>query len=182
MIASTNRDLEQMVLTNQFRSDLYFRLSELTVVVPPLRERKEDLPLLIDRILEKTVSDLGKEVRTIAPAAYKRLLEYDYPGNVRELENILQKGIVMAESDIIQETDVAHAFQRANAKSFVEPEIVKEEKGTISSFENIERHMIVQSLKLLPTKKEAARALGISRDTLYRKMKKFGLEGLGPRS
>jgi transcriptional regulator with PAS, ATPase and Fis domain len=172
VIASTNRNLEQMVFENSFRSDLYFRLNSLSITIPSLRERKEDLPLLIDRVLAKKVREFGKRIRTISPSAYKVLLEYEYPGNIRELENIIQRGVILAEGDIINEADLEDAFK--NLKSQMAGKELGE-PDRVSSLEDMEKRIIARSLSSFPQKKDVAKALGISRDTLYRKMRKFGI-------
>lgn len=172
VIASTNRNLEQMVFENSFRSDLYFRLNSLSITIPTLRERKEDLPLLIDRVLAKKVKEFGKRIRTISPSAYKMLLEYEYPGNIRELENIIQRGVILTDGDTINEADLEDAFSNLKSqlagKEFIAP-------GPGSTLEHMEKRVIARSLSFFPKKKDVAKALGISRDTLYRKMKKFGI-------
>lgn len=172
VIASTNRNLEQMVFDNSFRSDLYFRLSSLSVIIPPLRDRKEDLPLLIDWMLAKKVKEFGKGIRTISPSAYKILLEYEYPGNIRELENIIQRGIVMTDGDIIDETDLENAFQNFTKQVAPNKDM---EQASIPTIKEEEKRLIARSLSFFSNKKDMAHALGISRDTLYRKMKKYGL-------
>jgi transcriptional regulator with PAS, ATPase and Fis domain len=172
VIASTNRNLEQMVFENSFRSDLYFRLSSLSISIPPLTERKEDLPLLIDWMLAKKLREFGKGIKTISPSAYKMLLEYEYPGNVRELENIIQRGVIMADGDMIDEMDLEDAFRKLKNQ---ERKGMEKELDSVSTLEELEKRMIAKLLVQFKNKKEVAGALGISRDTLYRKMKKFGL-------
>ena len=171
VIASTNRDLEEKVFENSFRSDLYFRLSSLSVTIPPLRERKEELPLLIDWMLAKKVKEFGKGIRTISPSAYKMLLEYEYPGNVRELENIIHRGVIMAEGGTIEEADLEDAFRHLAHRPLAGKE---KEEDAVPTLEELEKQIIKRSLKTFSNKKDIAHALGISRDTLYRKMKKFG--------
>jgi transcriptional regulator with PAS, ATPase and Fis domain len=171
VIASTNRNLEQTVFENSFRSDLYFRLSSLSITIPPLRDRKEDLPLLIDWMLAKKVKEFGKGIRTISPSAYKMLLEYEYPGNVRELENIIQRGVIMGDNDTIDEADLENAFRHVNSRTVLNKDT---EQTSPSTLEEAERRLIGRSLRFFSNKKDVAHALGISRDTLYRKMKKFG--------
>jgi transcriptional regulator with PAS, ATPase and Fis domain len=171
VIASTNRNLEQMVFENSFRSDLYFRLSSLSITIPSLWDRKEDLPLLIDWMLAKKVKEFGKGIRTISPSAYKMLLEYEYPGNVRELENIIQRGVIMTDGDTIDEADLENAFRNLTSRTALSQD---PEQVSPSTLEEAERRLIARSLRFFSYKKEVAHALGISRDTLYRKMKKYG--------
>jgi transcriptional regulator with PAS, ATPase and Fis domain len=171
VITSANKDLEKKVLENSFRSDLYFRLSSLCITIPPLRDRKEDLPLLIDWILAKKVKEFGKGIRTISPSAYKMLLEYEYPGNVRELENIIQRGVVMTDGDTIDEADLENAFRNLTIRTVFSKDT---EQPFPSTLEEAERRLIARSLRVFSHKKDMAHALGISRDTLYRKMKRYG--------
>jgi two-component system nitrogen regulation response regulator GlnG len=99
VIAATNRDLEAMMREGRFREDLFYRLNVVTITLPPLRERREDIPLLADHFLAKYAADLGE--RAIAPEALDRLMGYDWPGNVRELENLIQRAMVMATAGAI---------------------------------------------------------------------------------
>ena len=174
VIAASNQDIEKDVLSNNFRSDLYFRLGSLVIHMPALRERKEDLPILIDRILTRKASEFGKVALTIDPSAYKMLLEYDYPGNIRELENIIQRGVILVDGKTIQKKDLKDAFTQ-NASHDREDE--DEELNNICPIKDLEKQTIFRALTTLKNKKAAANALGISRDTLYRKLKKYGISG-----
>jgi len=102
LVAATNRNLRSLVAEGAFRDDLFFRLNIIPVELPPLRERKGDLPVLIRHFLRKFSAEIGKDIRGIAPDAYALLDEYDFPGNVRELENIIERAVVLAEGDIIR--------------------------------------------------------------------------------
>ncbi|UCF30391.1 MAG: sigma-54-dependent Fis family transcriptional regulator [bacterium] len=106
LITATNRDLKEMVSQGSFREDLFFRLNIIPIHLPPLRERKGDLPLLIGHFLQKIAEDMGKEIRGFAPAAMSMLQSYTYPGNVRELENLIERAIVLAGSSLIQPHDL----------------------------------------------------------------------------
>jgi len=171
VITATHRDLEESIIAKAFRSDLYFRLSSIVVRIPPLRERKEDLPMFIDRILANKTKQFGKKPFSISTNLHKSLLEYDYPGNIRELENIIQRGVIMADGDTIVASDVQDVFQiKGNGqKNHVVPD-----EG-ISPMERVERQMILDALTTLKSKKNIAEYLGISRDTLYRKIKKYNI-------
>jgi transcriptional regulator with PAS, ATPase and Fis domain len=173
VISATNQDLERRVLTNTFRSDLYFRLASLVIYIPPLRARKEDLPLFIDRFLAEKSSQFGKRSMSISPGAYKMLLEYEYPGNLRELKNIIQRGVIVADDATIRETDLREAFQ-SERQPKTEADLNKVDR--ICSLAELERDMIIKALKSFRKKKEVARALGISRDTLYRKLRKYEVD------
>ncbi|MBW2094511.1 MAG: sigma 54-interacting transcriptional regulator [Deltaproteobacteria bacterium] len=172
VIAATNQNLKEKVLQNAFRSDLYYRLSSFVLRMPPLRYRKEDLPLLIDRLLAKKVHQFGRQPMRISPDAYKMLLEYDYPGNIRELQNILQRVVIMAETEEISERDLKEALQIEEG-ACRQPD--EEETGKVVRLREMERKMIIRALRTFERKTEAARALGISRDTLYRKLRENGI-------
>jgi len=181
VISATNQNLEKNVLANKFRRDLYFRLTPIVIHVPPLRKRREDLPLLIDHILRKKSIEFGKKSVTISAKAYKLLLEYDYPGNVRELENIIQRGVILAENNVIRERDLEDAFHlsissgEGNKKATLTTFKEDDDQLDIPSIQDIEKRVIVQALERFRKKKDVASALRISRDTLYRKMQKYGI-------
>ena len=99
ILAATNRDLESLMRDGKFREDLFYRLNVVTITLPPLRERRRDVPLLVDHFLAKYAHELGE--RGVAPEALDRLVGYDWPGNVRELENVVQRAMVMATSGVI---------------------------------------------------------------------------------
>lgn len=171
VITATHRDLEKNIITNIFRSDLYFRLSSIVVRIPSLRERKEDLPMFIDRILVQKTKQFGKKSFSISANLYKKLLEYDYPGNIRELENIIQRGVIMADGDIIEEADVQDVLHMKSDDQNGNIGTVE----AITPIERVEKQMIIKALKSLKSKKIIAEYLGISRDTLYRKIKKYNV-------
>ena len=170
VITATHKDLASCIDSKTFRSDLYFRLSSIAVRIPSLRERKEDLPLFIGRILVNKTKQFGKKPLSISDSLYKKLLEYDYPGNIRELENIIQRGVIMSEGDTIEESDVQDVLHMKNDQ-IVD---VRTLEG-ITPMEDVERQMIMKALLSIKSKKKIAEYLGISRDTLYRKIKKYNI-------
>jgi transcriptional regulator with PAS, ATPase and Fis domain len=169
VITATHRNLEESIIAKAFRSDLYFRLSSMVIRIPSLRERKEDLPMFIDRILANKTKQFGKKPFSVSANLYKKLLEYDYPGNIRELENIIQRGVIMADGDTIEEAEVKDVL---HLNSYGHKDNIETPEG-ITAMERIEKQTITKALMSLKNKKIAAEYLGISRDTLYRKIKKY---------
>jgi transcriptional regulator with PAS, ATPase and Fis domain len=167
IIAATNRNLEEEVRKGAFREDLYYRLNVVNIVVPPLRERKEDIPLLIDFFLKKYNMKHKKNVKGLTREARDVLVRYDYPGNVRELENILERAIVLTRGDHITSEDLPNVAEAAAAAS----------DGSIrGTVESIERSMIIEALvnsDWVQTK--AAATLGLSERMLRYKIKKYGI-------
>ncbi|HTZ96339.1 MAG TPA: sigma-54 dependent transcriptional regulator [Terriglobales bacterium] len=171
VLAATNRELEQAVQQGTFRRDLYFRLNVLNLRIPPLRERRQDIPLLIGHFLEKLAQDSGLR-RSMTPEAMKMMLAYDWPGNVRELENCLERACALNSGPEIHLTDLpsgvsgnGHAIVPTNGSAKIIP-ICELEKRTI-----LETITQLNGDKLL-----AARLLGIGKTTLYRKLKEYGHE------
>jgi len=169
VLAATNRDLEQAVSQGNFRRDLYFRLNVLNLRIPPLRERRQDIPLLIGHFLEKLSRDSGLE-RNMSPDAMKAMFAYDWPGNVRELENCLERACAMNSGPEIHLIDLpsgisgnGHAVTPGNGSAKIIP-ISELEKRTI-----LDTIAQLNGDKLL-----AARLLGIGKTTLYRKLKEYG--------
>jgi DNA-binding NtrC family response regulator len=173
VIAATNRDLSAEVGAGRFRQDLYFRLSAAVVEIPPLRERKEDLPVLVDMIL----GEAGRDV-TITATALAALSGYDWPGNVRELRNVLITAVAMVDGPIL---DVRHlmfpALARARGAAEAKPEPRLDDLPLAGqSLEALERAAIAQTLEQESgNRSRTARVLGIAPSTLYEKIKKYGL-------
>jgi len=163
VIAATNRDLEQMVANGQFRGDLFFRLDVVRVHLPPLRERKEDIPLLLDHFIGKLNAKFGCDVEGLSEETLDRLLQYDWPGNIRELKNLLESVFVMVSGGRIALTDLPPRFR----------ERLKQGEHRTQS----DRERILWALLSTDwNKSRAARKLHWSRMTLYRKMAKFGVD------
>ncbi len=166
VIAATNRDLEGAVRGNTFRQDLFFRLNVLQIKMPPLRDRKSDIPFLVASFLEK-FSDPQRPVRTIAEDAMRRLMAYDWPGNVRELENAVERAVAIGSGPILHLGDLPSNLQY---KSDDRPLEVDE----ILPLEDMERRAIFRALhETGGDKLAAARLLGIGKTTLYRKLKQY---------
>ncbi len=168
IIAATNRNLKQAIRKGLFREDLYYRLNVVGIQLPRLRERPEDIPPLVSHFIKKFNSSFGKKVRQIAPQALDLLMAYSFPGNVRELENIIQRSVALADGDTLEIEDLSAKFQ----------ETVGCDQGgeSLFSLEAVERQHIKKVLqKTAYNKKLASHILKIPRTTLWRKMKKYGL-------
>ncbi len=166
-IAATNRELEEAVREKSFRQDLFYRLDVVRIVIPPLRERKSDIPALAAYFLRQFNERFGREVKGIAPDAMTALMAYDFRGNVRELENILERAYAFGAKEEITPADLAALSARPGADS----------RGQeLPTLAQVERDLILRALELYQKDKgRAARALGISRRTIYRRMKEYGI-------
>jgi DNA-binding NtrC family response regulator len=166
VIAATNRDLEAAIRTGGFRQDLFFRLNVVQITLPPLRERKSDIPLLVSSLLEK-FSDQGRPIRTVSEDAMRRLISYDWPGNVRELENAIERAVAMSSGPILHIGDLPSNLQHTSDQEFPEPE-------QLTTLDEMERRAILRALRETSGDKlAAARLLGIGKTTLYRKLKQY---------
>ncbi|RMG02914.1 MAG: sigma-54-dependent Fis family transcriptional regulator [Planctomycetota bacterium] len=172
VLATTNRNLEEEVEAGRFRQDLYYRLAVLPLVVPPLRERKEDIPLLVDHFLDRSAARLGKRVE-LDDGALALLMEYDWPGNVRELENIVTRAAVMSTDDSIGADQLARWLRpgrETSASAENEPVVVAG-----MSLQEMERRLIEATLEKFDGHREkTAKALGIGVRTLTSKLRQYG--------
>lgn len=175
VITATNRDLMKMVDEGQFRRDLFYRLNVIQLEMPPLRERKEDIPILIEHFIEKLNQLHGRDVKEISPEALRILMRYDYPGNIRELENIIERALVLCGGDSIQQEH----FPNKLLREFIplSAEAVPVENKITSTLHEFEAQLILSVLKRNNwNRQKSAAELGINRVTLYRKMNKLGIE------
>lgn len=173
VIASTNKDLRQLMTEKKFRDDLYFRLSVVEINIPPLRERKQDLPLLINHLLKRYNDKLGKQVKKLAPEVEEVLLNYSYPGNVRELANIIEYGILLARDDSMILSTIPEKIKVDKQKSSLEGEA---DTLVGLSLREIEKLIIKKSLELnLGNRKATAHMLGISERGLRNKITEYNL-------
>ena len=173
IISATNRNLEARVKEGLFREDLFYRLNVVTMAIPPLRERKEDIPLLIDHFLKRYAEENGKTVSGVTSEAKDLLLKYDYPGNVRELENIIERAVVICRDAVISVEDLPFPDQREAAYG-------QGEGGGMlrGSVEELERKLILEAMeKTGDHQTRAAELLGLSERMLRYKLKKYGLKG-----
>jgi transcriptional regulator with PAS, ATPase and Fis domain len=171
ILAASNRDLQQAVIEGTFRRDLYFRLNVLALRVPPLRERREDIPLLIAHFMERSSRNSGDE-KILSDLALKTMLAYDWPGNVRELENCLKSTCVFTSGPVIDLSDLPPAFVGAQ----IEAPDYRNGRGRnpIIPMAELEKHSILKAIAALNGNKvHAARLLGIGKTTLYRKLKNY---------
>ena len=168
IIAATNKDLTKAIQEGSFREDLFYRLNVVLIQMPPLRERKSDIPLLVQHFLEKYNARLRKEIRGISPDALDLLVRHDWPGNVRELENTIERLVVLSSGPYLEPADLVFA-----GTILTQPP----ESSEGGSLKNLERDHIIQTLQRYDGhKSETARALGIDRKTLREKLKRYNLE------
>ncbi len=180
IISATNRDLEQMVIDGQFREDLYYRLNVIHVRVPPLRERREDIPLLADYFLAKFCREFGKDIRKISSYAMDILKGYDFPGNVRELENIIERGVALESSSIILPESLTLATYKkareARGKDWEGPVLPPDGMDLTKYLADIEKSLLVQALERTGgVKQKAAQLLGLSFRSFRYRLLKYGL-------
>ena len=175
LISATNVNLEDEIRARRFREDLYYRIKVVTLIVPPLRERKDDLPYLVKAFMAELERNSGKSNLTITPEALKRMQRYAWPGNVRELKNAVESMVLMAEADTLDVDDLPQDIRGSvNSKEIRLPVGI--------TMEEFERELIRRYLDYFPTKKEAAHALNIGLRTLHHKVKQFGLTSAQPRA
>ena len=173
LLAATHRNLEALVREGRFRDDLYYRINVVTVALPALRERRENLPLFIDHFLRAFTVKNGKTIHGLSREARETLLRYDYPGNVRELENLIERAVVLTRDEVIGLADLPLTL----AEPAPEPETGV---GLIAAVEGLERRMIREALaQANGTQTRAAELLGVSERVLRYKLKKYGLSGAG---
>ena len=170
IIAASNRNLEERdQAAGRFREDLYYRLNIFPVVVPPLRQRREDIPLLVEFFLAKLGRGMGKEIRTVSAATMKRLMEHSWPGNVRELENVIERALITSPGDTLQVLD---RFDPAP-----EPDPAE---GDLPTLAQLERAHILKALQRtkgrIDGRRGAAELLGLNPSTLRGRMRKDGIQ------
>jgi transcriptional regulator with PAS, ATPase and Fis domain len=169
VLSATHRDLERLMKSGQFREDLYYRLNVVTIILPPLRERRQDLPALIDHFLRRFAAKNGKTIRGIGHEAREALLRYDYPGNVRELENLIERAVVLTRYDVIDRGDLPLTLEESEIQDDKEPHL-------IAAVEGLERRMIKNALaRAGGIQTRAAELLGITERALRYKLAKYGL-------
>jgi DNA-binding NtrC family response regulator len=172
VIAASNRDLKSEVDEGHMRNDLYFRLNVVTLTLPSLRERRDDIPLLAYYFLRKFSTMMERDVQEISTEAMQRLVDYDYPGNIRELSNFIERGVALTQGNTL---DIQHLPQNLGSLSV---RVFKPEMAvTATTLKEQEREHILQALKVANgNRTQAARLLGIDRVSLWRKLKKLGIE------
>jgi formate hydrogenlyase transcriptional activator len=169
IVAATHRDLEGMILEKLFRSDLYYRLNVFPIHVPPLRERPEDIPLLAQHFVQQAARQMGKTIDTIPQETMEALIRYRWPGNIRELENVIERSVILSPGPVL-------LLSPRDLKSRVPPD---QSANHYQTLEEVERNHILRTLKetrwILSGPSGAASRLGLNRSTLYFRMKKLGI-------
>lgn len=168
VITATNRHPEDAIRTGKLREDLYYRISALSVHIPPLRERRDDIPPLANLFLQRFAAQAGRTIAGFTPAALERLTAFDWPGNVRQLQNEVQRAVLLSETPLIDVADLSltHLKNTGNSAS-----------DSWTLLEGVERNTILQTLRETGGNRlETAKRLGIGRQTLYNKMRAYGIE------
>jgi len=172
ILAATNENLAELVPKGKFREDLFYRLSVVPIDLPNLRERKEDIPLLVEHFLQKYNKRAKKNIETISPRAIKALTEYDWPGNVRELENTIERAVVLSKGNGIDIEDLMYHGISAS------PSLLSLAGGNYRTLDEIEKEYVRAVLRAqYGNKSRTAKILGIDRKTLWAKIKKYGIRG-----
>src|ERR687883_313383 len=174
VVAATNRDLRAMVADGRFRDDLYYRINVLSIDVPPLRERREDIPVLIDYFLKKHTRNTSRLVRGLTPETKKLMSEYSWPGNVRQLESAIERAILLCEGDLITVEDLPLEV-RQEARPTAEGAFKLPPEGI--NFEDVERDLIIQAMEQTDYNiTKSAKLLGLTFRTLQYRLEKFGIK------
>lgn len=177
ILAATNKNLEDMICKGTFRKDLYFRLNVIPVHIPPLRERKEDIPLLVDFFVKKLCNKLGRNIEGIDNSFINELMQYDWVGNVRELQNIIERSIVLCEDNILKNENNAKNVYTDN--SFLNTNVSNEEKivqlDLKDTLDKYEKEILKKIIAKYKSSRKAAKVLGVSHTTIINKIKKYNL-------
>jgi two-component system response regulator HydG/two-component system response regulator AtoC len=174
IIAATNRDLEEEVRAGNFRSDLYFRLNTLILEIPPLRERPDDIPLLVEHFVKVKAHELNRDFKGFSKGFMESLLKYQWPGNVRELINIIERALILSPSGYLTEEVLPEGILKSHEKSMHSRELM--DINEVVNLKEFERELVLQALKKYNwNQTRTAEHLGISRKQLINKMKKYGL-------
>jgi two-component system response regulator AtoC len=180
VIAATNKDLVKATEEKSFREDLYFRLNVISIFLPPLRERKEDLPLLFEYFRNKYNKKFGKNVQKLSSPVLNFIQEYSWPGNVREFENFIQRSIALSPSNLIEEDAIPVEIKQGNTATPTVSSVSENEVSLSEHINNItaeaERRIISKALQNAGgNRSAAAKALGLSRKSLYDKLAKYNI-------
>lgn len=179
IIAATNRDLETLIKTGQFREDFYYRLNVIPLWIPPLRERKDDIPILVTHFVNKLSKKMNKDIEGISEEAMDKLFKYDWPGNIRELANVIERAINVCDDKFIKPKHLIlrqEEMSRTVNRQYVHGEIIKEKPKKLKELvAEIEKEAITKALKKHKTIRKAARALGVSHATVINKMRQYDI-------
>ncbi|MEW6334709.1 MAG: sigma-54 dependent transcriptional regulator [Thermodesulfobacteriota bacterium] len=174
LIAATNRDLLKEIAAGRFREDLFYRLNVVTLPVPPLRDRPEDIPLMAHEFLARFAEKNHKTIKGFTPQAMDRLLRHAWPGNVRELMNAVERGVVLSRGEYLEEKELSLLLPETDTQT--SPGTAPPDLGESPSLEAVERETILKALDAAQgNKSEAARRLGITRRTIHQKLRKYGV-------
>jgi two-component system response regulator PilR (NtrC family) len=177
IISATHQNLEEKVKKGEFREDLYYRLNVIPIFIPPLRERSEDIPLLINNFIEKYAQMFGKEVRNISSYAMELLMNYDFPGNIRELENIIERSVAMESSNIILPENLTLSTDTAAGAPNFDIEITDKGIDLSAELEKIEKIIIEKTLQRTKgSKAKAAKLLNVTFNSLRYRLEKLNVE------
>jgi two-component system response regulator HydG len=172
VIAASNKDLRQLIKDGKFRDDLYYRLNQVAIRIPPLRERREDIPLLIQHFIQQGNAEHDRNIRGIAPEAIRLLVNQRWDGNVRQLRQAIMQMIVLAPGPMLEASDIPEEYRQST-------EIIPVGSGFLAghTLQELEKVAIQQTLKLTAGNREkAAKLLGIGARTLYRKLKEYAID------
>ena len=169
IVAATHRDLEEMIQEKQFRTDLYYRLNVFPISIPPLRERPEDIPLLVQHFVREAARRMNKTIDAIPSAAMEALMQYRWPGNIRELENVIERAVILSPGSVLR-------VPLRDLRSRIAPGHAHEQPHTIADVEREHIRAVLQETRwVLSGPRGAATRLGLNRSTLYFRMKKLGI-------
>lgn len=178
VIAATNKDLDKLVLENEFREDLYYRLRVIPIEIPPLRERPSDIPLLVKHFVDIMIKTRGKEIKGVSKDVMKAFMNYDWPGNVRELENIIERMVILTDADELTVNDLPDKLLQKQKPEEVGPSMIPDDGFSLNNAINdYEKLLIIRALEKADwVKNRAAKLLNMNRTTLVEKIKKQGIE------
>ena len=179
VIAATNQNLADLIIQGKFRKDLFYRLNIISIEVPPLRDRKEDIPLLVEDFIKKFTKNTKRKIESVSNEALVRLMDYDWPGNIRELENVIERAVILSKGPVIAPHDLPECclHKKAGEKSV---SANGDNNGNGCKLKDAlrepEKDLLVKALDSVSwNRNEAAKKLGINRTTLYKKMRQLGL-------
>ena len=175
VLTATNQNLEAAVEAGTFRTDLFYRIAAFPIVVPPLKDRREDIPLLANHFLKGYAEKVNKSIKAISADVLRLLMQYDFPGNVRELENIIERAVLLETTELLQPSSLPSQILSTISS---QPVLPLPDSTEILPFEEVERQTLAHALKVMNNNvTKAAQALNIDRSTLYRKLKLYQLPG-----
>jgi len=176
VIAATNADLKSQVISGKFREDLYYRLKVVDIILPPLRDRYDDIPLLVKKFIDRFSKRLDKPINGISDQALGQLMKHNWPGNVRELEHIIERACVLCSGATITLANLPLELQNQESAEIAEIDVLSS-LHTKADWSDNEGERILNTLRLTyGNKAQAARILGIDRSTLYRKIRQFDID------